>query len=381
LHPFVNAQQRRKRAAGPVASFEEVKAFVTSPEAQRQLGKQLADTLAAQVDQINIALDQGGDVNAEELGKKMGQTYALIIGTIASGGGGSASKSLTLAKMGIDVSSKNLEKITSTVKLADIKNDIAQIGKVGRDSDVPLLEPVARPGDPGSLPSYYREDSSAGAMLARPENLPDGYRVVINTKTGSREVVSPEGVLYTILPDGGGLRPKAGGNLAQLVKAEGEIGGANGTGAAEVPATSATARVGLRDELAAQAGIPRNIAESPSSMWGKSIDDIKQSLTHDGASLTPKAPLAGTSGKAQVFNVEGHPKIKEVEFHPGGGTHGDSPYYKLVSTEKIGNKNIEIRVINPSPDFSPGTITRYQQYYDTQGNRLKYEGSEWKGWK
>jgi filamentous hemagglutinin len=213
----------------PVASFEEVKAFVTSPEAQRQLGKQLADTLAAQVDQINIALDQGGDANAEELGKKMGQTYALIIGTIASGGGGSASKSLTLAKMGIDVSSKNLEKITSTVKLADIKNDIAQIGKVGRDSDVPLLEPVARPGETASLPSYYREDSSAGAMLARPENLPDGYRVVINTKTGSREVVSPEGVLYTILPDGGGLRPKAGGNLAQLVKAEGEIGGAKAT--------------------------------------------------------------------------------------------------------------------------------------------------------
>lgn len=26
----------------------------------------------------------------------------------------------------------------------------------------------------------------------------------------------------------------------------------------------------------------------------------------DGASLTPKAPLAVTSGKAQVFNVGGH---------------------------------------------------------------------------
>ncbi|WP_230151234.1 hypothetical protein [Pseudomonas brassicacearum] len=116
-------------------------------------------------------------------------------------------------------------------------------------------------------------------------------------------------------------------------------------------------------------------------MWGKSIDDIKQSLMLDGASLTPKAPLAGTSGKAQVFNVEGHSKIKEVEFHPGGGTHGDSPYYKLVSTEKVGNKNVEIRVISSSPDFSPVTITRYQQYYDTQGNRLKYEGGEWKGWK
>ncbi|WP_223114022.1 hypothetical protein [Pseudomonas syringae] len=34
-----------------------------------------------------------------------------------------------------------------------------------------------------------------------------------------------------------------------------------------------------------------------------------------------------------------------------------------------------------SPDFRSGTITRYQQYYDTQGNRLKYEAGEWKGWK
>lgn len=91
--------------------------------------------------------------------------------------------------------------------------------------------------------------------------------------------------------------------------------------------------------------------------------------------------LAVAAGKAQVFNVEGHPTVKEVEFHPGGGTHGDSPYYKLVSTEKMGNKNIEIRVIDPSPDFSPGTITRYQQYYNTQGNRLKYEGGVWKHWK
>lgn len=133
--------------------------------------------------------------------------------------------------------------------------------------------------------------------------------------------------------------------------------------------------------MAAQADIPRNVVESPWSMWGKSIDDIKQSLTLEGASLTPKPPLAGTSGKAQVFTVEGHVAVKEVEFHPGDGTHGDAPYYKLVSTEKVGNKNIEIRMIDPSPDFSPGTITNYQQYYDTHGIRLRYEGGKWIGWK
>ncbi|OIN07149.1 hypothetical protein BFN10_17490 [Pseudomonas extremorientalis] len=30
--------------------------------------------------------------------------------------------------------------------------------------------------------------------------------------------------------------------------------------------------------------------------------------------------------------------------------------------------------------FKPGTITSYQQYYDKQGSRLKYEAGEWKNW-
>ncbi|WP_225919920.1 DUF637 domain-containing protein [Pseudomonas zeae] len=264
---------------------------------------------------------------------------------------------------------KYLEGTGSSILVSGVKKEgVVADGVIGAsNTDKPVL------------PAWYREDSSAGASFNKTDGLPDGYRRVLNTRTGNAEVLAPDGQLY--FDTGNGLKPKAGGNLAELAEAERRINGTKATGAAEVPATSAIARVGLRDDLAAQAGIPRNIAESPSSMWGKSIDDIKQALTLDGASLTPKPPLAGTSGKAQVFNVEGHPAIKEVEFHPGGGTHGDSPYYKLVSTEKIGNKNLEIRVIDPSPDFSPGTITRYQQYYDTQGNRLKYEGGEWKGWK
>ena len=80
-----------------------------------------------------------------------------------------------------------------------------------------------------ALPSYYREDSSGGAMLAKTAGLPEGYRRVFNLRTGNVEVVSPEGVFYFDTPDGG-LKPKAGGNLAQLVKAEGEIAGAKATG-------------------------------------------------------------------------------------------------------------------------------------------------------
>ncbi len=146
--------------------------------------------------------------------------------------------------------------------------------------------------------------------------------------------------------------------------------GAKGTATAEVPATSAIARDGLRNDLAAQAGIPRSLDK----VWGASVDDLAQAYKMDGATLVPKPALSGTSGKAQAFTVEGHPTIKEVQVHPGGGTHG-APYYKF--TYKDG---VEVRVIDSASGFKPGTITSAQQYFDTTGNRLRYEAGQWKSW-
>lgn len=57
--------------------------------------------------------------------------------------------------------------------------------------------------------------------MQRLQVLPDGYRRVINTKTGNTEVLAADGKLY--LETGNGLQPKAGGNLAGLVEAEKSI--------------------------------------------------------------------------------------------------------------------------------------------------------------
>ncbi|RRV03622.1 hypothetical protein EGJ27_24580 [Pseudomonas sp. v388] len=43
----------------PVASFDAVMEFASSPQAQLQLGEQAAQILAAQINEINIALEQG----------------------------------------------------------------------------------------------------------------------------------------------------------------------------------------------------------------------------------------------------------------------------------------------------------------------------------
>lgn len=120
-----------------------------------------------------------------------------------------------------------------------------------------------------------------------------------------------------------------------------------------------------------QAGIPRSLDK----VWGSSIEDLVQAYKMDGAKLVPKPPKPGTSGNAQAFTVEGHPAIKEVQYHSGGGRH-DAEYYKF--TYKDGT---EVRVIDSSAGFKPGKITKYQQYYDKQGNRLKYEAGQWKAWR
>ncbi|EJL02578.1 adhesin/hemagglutinin, HecA family [Pseudomonas fluorescens Q2-87] len=77
-----------------------------------------------------------------------------------------------------------------------------------------------------TLPTGYREGTSAGAAFNTTGGLPDGYRRVINTKTGNTEVLAADGKLY--LETSNGLTPKAGGNLSGLVEAENSIAGAKG---------------------------------------------------------------------------------------------------------------------------------------------------------
>lgn len=61
-----------------------------------------------------------------------------------------------------------------------------------------------------------------------------------------------------------------------------------------LPASSAAAKYGLREDLARQAGIPRDIVNNPQGLWGSSIEDIRYSLAvMDGADLTVKAPRDG----------------------------------------------------------------------------------------
>ncbi|MDQ7985184.1 DUF637 domain-containing protein [Pseudomonas sp. G34] len=260
--------------------------------------------------------------------------------------------------------------------------DVWEAGPIAKgklEADAPNLDPKQGHGGTSlaGLPEHYREGGSVGAAFNEAGGLPDGYRRVLNTKTGNTEVVSSDGVFY--YETANGLRPKAGGNLAGQVEAERRIKGAKATGAAEVPATSATARVGLREDLAAQAGIPRNMVETPANVWGKSIDDIQQSFKMDGANLTYVPPKAGTSGNAQVYKVEGGTTgIKEIQYSPSTvdasvkSVHVGE-YYKITYVD--GSK---AKVIDPAtyrPTFQGPSKPIYDAnttYLNPQGQKVKF---------
>ncbi|WP_439870493.1 two-partner secretion domain-containing protein [Pseudomonas syringae] len=197
----------------------------------------------------------------------------------------------------------------------------------------------------------------------------DTWNAVGNMVVGSLEMM-------------GGLSAKAavGGQRSEPLGQGAKEAGAAGKVVDDIPATSPLARDGLREDLAAQAGIPRDIAGNPSSLWGKSIDDIKQSLTMDGATLTPKLK-ASSSGNAQVYTVEGSTTgIKEIQYSPS--TIGDNvlsthkgEYYKLTYAD--GSK---VKVVDPvayRPTFSSGSpiYDANTKYLNPQGQKVVFNSS------
>jgi filamentous hemagglutinin len=114
---------------------------------------------------------------------------------------------------------KYLEGTGSSILVSGVKKEgVVADGVIGAsNTDKPVL------------PAWYREDSSAGASFNKTDGLPDGYRRVLNTRTGNAEILAPDGQLY--FDTGNGLKPKVGGNLAELAEAERLINGAKNGGA------------------------------------------------------------------------------------------------------------------------------------------------------
>lgn len=138
-------------------------------------------------------------------------------------------------------------------------------------------------------------------------------------------------------------------------------------------ASSALARVGLREDLAAEAGIPRNIGEKPANVWGASLEDLKQSFKMDGEEVADKPARASSSGNAQIFTVKDNPYgIREVQFSPESdvSSHG-AQYYKITYAD--GSK---VKIIDPNSNYKLSFDNKGQPIYDKNTSYLNPEGKE-----
>ncbi len=110
------------------------------------------------------------------------------------------------------IGEKAVDKLAELSALMSVEKQTGQ--KVSKETVSNIL---ASTTERNSLPAGYAEGGSVGAKFNTSGGLPEGYRRVVNTKTGNTEVLGADGKLY--LETDAGLVPKQGGNLDQVAEA------------------------------------------------------------------------------------------------------------------------------------------------------------------
>ncbi|EHU3346678.1 DUF637 domain-containing protein [Acinetobacter baumannii] len=289
----------------------------------------------------------------------------LMVGQLTSG--------IIAAYAGYDVNvasnSANIALTNNTFNEKKVKQLLEQAKGYMGEKGGQALDAVSRgiaKGDINALKNAQTQIAEYLLKKADSGGLSQAEIVTFGTLYALNETLFPTNILDVI--PGVGKAASKGNDLLKGIRT-----------AAPTSAASATARLGLREDLAKLANIPRNIDSQPANIWGKSLQDIKYSFEMDGAVLTLVPPKTGTSGLAQVYRVEKSATgIKEIEYHPGGGQHSKSGdmYYKVVM-----NDGTQIRIIDPNSSFKPGTIAPNQIYLNQNGQKLKYQGGKWEIWK
>jgi filamentous hemagglutinin len=129
----------------------------------------------------------------------------------------------------------NFVAVNRVAKLGQVARALAASEEAARAGTVAGAGVVSR--EVAGLPVWYYDASGVGANVAKL----DGYQTVFNSRTGSFEYLASDGKLYFYTESG--LKPKVGGNLAELAAAERDII-ASRPGAGESGFGSAKASVG-----------------------------------------------------------------------------------------------------------------------------------------
>ncbi|TGO01947.1 hypothetical protein PN36_33885 [Candidatus Thiomargarita nelsonii] len=88
------------------------------------------------------------------------------------------------------------------------------------------------------------------------------------------------------------------------------------------------------------------LLNDPKSIWGKSPEEIRDLFQNAGYKTVIESGKKGSKLSKQI-RIEGHPKITNIQYHPGGGRHGGS-YYKISTSTKGKIKVVDRATYKPT---------------------------------
>ncbi|WP_253793227.1 hemagglutinin repeat-containing protein [Ralstonia pseudosolanacearum] len=101
--------------AHPIEGLKGLKQLISSPDARQQLGDALFTELDAKIDRMSKAINEGGDANAEQLGKDLGGLLWQV-GSVVTGVGGVAKGATKLASVGVRLGTDMMETLSGAAK-------------------------------------------------------------------------------------------------------------------------------------------------------------------------------------------------------------------------------------------------------------------------
>ncbi|KTS91793.1 hypothetical protein NS376_23620, partial [Pseudomonas oryzihabitans] len=151
----------------PVAGLSGLYSAVSDPKVRAQIGDEAVQSIQASIDRMQYALQVGGNDQAFQLGKDLGQLI-YTVGSVVSGVGGVAKAGVALGRVGIEVSSKTLGRLAAKSG-SDITEQITQLENTTQKltQDIHDVEqvPTPTPSTPGNntKPDVAGNDSSGSS--------------------------------------------------------------------------------------------------------------------------------------------------------------------------------------------------------------------------
>ena len=115
----------------PVAGLQSMYDAVSDPAIAKQIGEEAVKSLQASIERMQYALQVGGDEQAVQLGKDLGQLI-YTVGSVVTGVGGAAKAGVTLAKVGVEASTEALGKFAGKTT-SKIKEEVSELDKRTRN--------------------------------------------------------------------------------------------------------------------------------------------------------------------------------------------------------------------------------------------------------